>query len=81
MRQEEKIDFDIPDNRMNEFVSTRLVEIQAQLIFLNQQQTLMYTEMKKDDPDFDIEKYLKSSEDELRRLRLELAATFIKRYS
>ncbi len=81
MAQGEAINFHIPDDRMNDFISSRLVEIQAQLISINQQQKLIYAELMKDDPDFNFEEYCKSAEGELRRLRLELCATFTQRFS
>jgi hypothetical protein len=78
---EETINFQIPMDKIDEFIILRLVEIEARMMFLNQQQILMYAELKKNDPDFNLEEYLKSTEDILRKVRLELNAAFIKQYS
>ncbi|MCX6168314.1 MAG: hypothetical protein NTX65_03175 [Ignavibacteriales bacterium] len=81
MPQEEIINLQIPGDKINEFIASKLLELEAQLLLSNYQQKIILAELRKDDPTFEIEKYSKGVEDELRTLRLKLSANFIKQYS
>lgn len=63
------------------FIASELIELESQLILSNKQLKMIYGELRKDDPEFDMEEYSKDVEEGLRTLRLKLSAVIIKRYS
>lgn len=78
---EETVSYQIPLNKVMDFITDRLVEIEARQIFLDANVKILLGRLREKEDGYNFDTFLKDCDDEMRRNRLELAAAFIKKYS
>ncbi len=81
MANEEKIKFNIDKEKISDCILQSLLEIETQVTLNTEQVQLMLSMLNKNNPDFDIEEHSKLVKEELRRIKLDIVANIVKRYS
>lgn len=82
MGKDERIQFNIPAERVNEYLFRKLNELEAHQIFIKNELLVFGGILRsKSGEEFDLDKYLADANDQIRRLKLEIAARDMNEFS
>ena len=81
MANNDVLNFQLPEANTNQFIIERLIEIEVRQIFMESNIRIILGRIREKEDNYNYEQFINDCENELRRIRLDLAASFIQKYS